>query len=148
VGSYNVFRNPRFAQYLEAADPQKLLPHFHVGWCTDFCDRAAVLSEREKGYKTVVIIDGVAGVFPASTAAALHEMIENGVDFMTTAEFEALSTRWKQNHAKWNDTLNDLEAWRKTSQTKARLIEALKDEYWKNELPVQDRCPVLMGLGV
>lgn len=144
-GSYSVFANPRFDDYLPQIDPYKLLPHFELGNCTDFCNKAVILGKLERGYNVFVIVDAMAGVLPAGTASALEEMNAKGAKFITTKEFLNLSERWHKNKAKWNDVLTDLHSWEKSSKTKARVLREIRnDKHYTNEAPVPGRCNVVL----
>jgi nicotinamidase/pyrazinamidase len=85
---YSLFANclaERFLAELCAAAPAP--PELVVyGVATDYCVRAAALGLAERGYRTTVVTDGVAGITPAGTAAAITAMEQAGVRFTTAAE--------------------------------------------------------------
>jgi len=142
-GSYNVFRNPRFSEYLQAVDPEHLLPHFHFGWCTDFCDKAVVLEELERGYHAIIVIDAMAGVIPQGTKAALLEMVQKGAKFMTLREYLTLVRQWTKDSARWDRVLNDLALWEKQSPTKEKVMQELTRAKWDVAVPA---CSILLNL--
>ena len=55
-----------------------------VGIATDHCVRATALDAARHGFTTRVLLSLTAGVHPATTAAALHEMRAAGVDLAGT----------------------------------------------------------------
>lgn len=56
-----------------------------VGIATDHCVRASALDAKRHGLKTRVITSLTAGVSPASTEAAIDELIDEGVEVVPTA---------------------------------------------------------------
>jgi nicotinamidase/pyrazinamidase len=85
---YSLFANPlaeRFVQGLLAASGAS--PLFYVyGVATDYCVRAAALGLAQRGYRTALVTDAVAGITPEGVAAALDEMQSAGVRFTVSAE--------------------------------------------------------------
>jgi nicotinamidase/pyrazinamidase len=60
-------------------------PEFFVyGIATDYCVRAAALGLAQRGYRTTLLQDAVAGITPEGTAAALDEMARAGVKLSTS----------------------------------------------------------------
>ena len=51
-----------------------------VGIATDHCVRATALDSADEGFETTVLLDLTAGVAPGSTAVALAQLAEAGVD--------------------------------------------------------------------
>lgn len=85
---YSLFANPladcflqSFVNYLE--HPAEL---FVFGVATDYCVKAAALGLAQRGYKTALLTDAVAGITPQGTEAALAEMVKAGVRMTTCAE--------------------------------------------------------------
>ena len=126
TGSYSVTVNPRYVQYLEQIDPYKVLPHFHFGWCTDFCDYSVMKAELELGYNVIFIVDAAAGVGSKTTGQKMRELISLGMKVMSSAEYHRLSEGWKHPTAKWNQVLNDLAVWEKHSPTYQQVLQELK----------------------
>jgi nicotinamidase/pyrazinamidase len=85
---YSLFANPlaeRFVQKLLAAAGAS--PTFYVyGVATDYCVKAAALGLAQRGYRTALLADAVAGITPEGTDAALAEMKAAGVTISTSAE--------------------------------------------------------------
>jgi nicotinamidase/pyrazinamidase len=85
---YSLFANPLaeafVKQLVERAGPT---PEFFVfGIATDYCVRAAALGLAERGYRTVLLTDAIAGITPQGVEDALAEMRHAGVRLTTTAE--------------------------------------------------------------
>jgi nicotinamidase/pyrazinamidase len=83
---YSLFANPiaeRFLQQLTVAagGPVRFVVY---GVATDYCVKAAALGLAQRGYKTTVLSDAVAGITPEGTEAALREMTAAGVELTTT----------------------------------------------------------------
>jgi nicotinic acid phosphoribosyltransferase/nicotinic acid mononucleotide adenylyltransferase len=141
VASYSVFVNPRYKEYLAKVDPYKVLPHFHLGWCTDFCDYNVMNSELELGYKVYFVVDAAAGVFPRLTGMRMRELISKGMKVLTTEEYVALVQSWKDSKLDWAEVQNSLAQWEKKSNTMARLQEELKQERYRDLGPGEGEAP-------
>jgi nicotinate phosphoribosyltransferase len=118
-GSYDVFVNPRYYEYLEKIDPYRILPHFHSAWATDYCVYSVVKGELLRGFRSIVVIDTIAGVFPRQSADRIRELKALGAQFITTKDFTSIVTKLEtiQNGGKkvtWSDTLNALADWEAT----------------------------------
>lgn len=84
---YSLFANP-VAEDLVRALAAALGggPEFVVyGVATDYCVRAAALGLAQRGYRTTVLTDAVAGITPEGVAAALDEMKAAGVTLTTSS---------------------------------------------------------------
>lgn len=88
---YSLFANPlaeRFVKLL--VERAGTTPEFFVfGIATDYCVRAAALGLAERGYRTVLLTDAIAGITPQGVEEALAEMRKAGVRLSTTAELLA-----------------------------------------------------------
>lgn len=124
--SYSVFVNPHYKAYLEKIDPFKVLPHFHFGWCTDFCDYHVMKGELQRGYFVIFIADAAAGVGAKTTGQAMRELLDLGLVVMRSDEFLALNRKWYNVNSKWTGVLNDLAFWRTKSLSQARVVKELK----------------------
>lgn len=86
---YSLFANPlaeKFLQTLVGQISEK--PEFCVfGVATDYCVKAAALGLAERGYRTTLITDGIAGITEAGVHEALEQMRKAGVEFTTSARF-------------------------------------------------------------
>lgn len=85
---YSLFANPLAERFLRSfvtmlPEPPEL---FVFGVATDYCVKAAALGLAERGYKTALLTDAIAGITPEGTAAALETMAAAGVRLTTTAE--------------------------------------------------------------
>lgn len=84
---YSLFANPMAERVLAAFAERRGGPEglrFVVfGVATDYCVKAAVLGLRERGYRTVLVEDAVAGIAESSTAEALAAMDEAGTERTT-----------------------------------------------------------------
>jgi nicotinamidase/pyrazinamidase len=84
---YSLFANPlaeRFVEKLLAVGGGK--PEFVVyGVATDYCVKAAALGLVERGYKTTLLTDAIAGITPDGVKEALEAMHAAGVR-LTTSE--------------------------------------------------------------
>jgi nicotinamidase/pyrazinamidase len=85
---YSLFANPlaeRFVQTLAdlAGEP---LEFYVFGVATDYCVRAAALGLAERGYRTTLLTDAVAGITEEGVQKAIAEMRAAGVKLATTAE--------------------------------------------------------------
>jgi nicotinamidase/pyrazinamidase len=84
---YSLFANPlaeRFLAELVAkigASPELIV----YGVATDYCVKAAALGLAERGYRTTLVTDAVAGITAEGTDAALAAMAAAGVRFTTAA---------------------------------------------------------------
>lgn len=132
-GSYNVFVNPRYEEYLKMIDPHKMLPHFHNAWAMDFCTYAVTKRELELGYSVYIIIDGTAGVFPHTTGPRLRELRQLGARFVTTREYLTLVNEWNKGRATWDVVLNDIADFEKTSITNKLLDKELQKPQYSGD---------------
>lgn len=131
-GAYSAFVNPRYQTYLEKIDPYRVLPHFHFGWCTDFCDYHVMKGELQMGYFVIFIADAAAGVGAKTTGKAMRELLDLGLVVMSSDEFLALNRKWYESKSKWTGVLNDLALWRTRSSSQARVVEELKAPRYKD----------------
>lgn len=85
---YSMFANPVAEQFVRAlVDRAGGSPEFVVfGVATDYCVRAAALGLAERGFRTTLLIDAVAGITKDGVDQALAAMIEAGVKLATSAE--------------------------------------------------------------
>jgi nicotinamidase/pyrazinamidase len=85
---YSLFANPlaeRFVAALVARDGGA--PDLFVyGVATDYCVKAAALGLAQRGYRTTLITDAIAGITPEGVKAALDELAAAGVRLTTAAE--------------------------------------------------------------
>lgn len=84
---YSCFVNPlaeRFIRQLVAA-AGKPVRFVVYGVATDYCVKAAALGFAQRGYRTVLLTDAIAGITPEGTEAALREMTAAGVELTTSA---------------------------------------------------------------
>jgi nicotinamidase/pyrazinamidase len=85
---YSLFANPLAERFVRAfvgsfdAPPEL----FVFGVATDYCVKAAALGLAERGYRTALLTDAIAGITPEGTAKALAEMQRAGVRLTTSAE--------------------------------------------------------------
>ncbi|WP_438011312.1 cysteine hydrolase family protein [Sorangium sp. So ce321] len=84
---YSLFANPLAEGFLrELVAALGVAPEFVVyGVATDYCVRAAALGLAQRGYRTTLLTDAVAGITEAGVAAALAEMQAAGVTLGTSA---------------------------------------------------------------
>ncbi|HTN90470.1 MAG TPA: cysteine hydrolase family protein [Sorangium sp.] len=84
---YSLFANPLAEGFLrELAAALGGAPEFVVyGVATDYCVRAAALGLAQRGYRTTLLTDAVAGITEAGVAAALAEVQAAGVTLATSA---------------------------------------------------------------
>lgn len=85
---YSLFANPLADRFLRSyvtmlPSPPEL---FVFGVATDYCVKAAALGLAERGYRTALLTDAIAGITPEGTAAALEAMTAAGVRLTTSAE--------------------------------------------------------------
>ena len=82
---YSLFANPlaeRFVAALVAgASPEMIV----YGVATDYCVKAAALGLAERGYRTTLLTDAIAGITPEGTRAALEALEAAGVRLTTAA---------------------------------------------------------------
>lgn len=78
---YSLFANPLAEGFLrELVARLGGAPDFFVyGVATDYCVRAAALGLAQRGYRTTLLEDAIAGITPGGTAAAIDEMVRAGV---------------------------------------------------------------------
>jgi nicotinamidase/pyrazinamidase len=86
---YSLFANPLAERFIaRLVERTGRTPTFFVyGVATDYCVKIAALGLRERGYRTALFTDAIVGITPEGTQAALDEMTEAGVEFVTTAGF-------------------------------------------------------------
>ena len=60
-----------------------------VGIATDHCDRATALDAVAAGFGTRLLVDLTVGVAPETTAAAIDELTQAGVEILDSAEVRA-----------------------------------------------------------
>ena len=84
---YSMFANPLAERFLRALVARMEAPptFFVFGVATDYCVRAAALGLAERGHRTALVTDAIAGITPEGTARALEEMKAAGVR-LTKAE--------------------------------------------------------------
>ncbi|MEQ9323741.1 MAG: isochorismatase family cysteine hydrolase [Polyangiaceae bacterium] len=86
---YSVFANPMaervIATFAELRGGIDELRFAVFGVATDYCVRAAVLGLRERGYRTVLVEDAIAGIDEGTTSAALDAMTEAGAERASVA---------------------------------------------------------------
>jgi nicotinamidase/pyrazinamidase len=84
---YSLFANPlaeRFVAELVArigGQPEMIV----YGVATDYCVKAAALGLAERGYRTTLLTDAIAGITEEGTRAALEAMTAKGVKLATAA---------------------------------------------------------------
>lgn len=85
---YSLFANPladcflrSFVNLLES-EPELVV----FGVATDYCVKAAALGLAQRGFKTALLTDAVAGITPEGTESALAAMKQAGVRLTTCAE--------------------------------------------------------------
>lgn len=85
---YSFFANPLAEPFIkQLVERAGTRPEFWVfGVATDYCVRAAALGLAERGYRTVLLTDAIAGITPKGIEEALAEMTKAGVRLSTTAE--------------------------------------------------------------
>jgi nicotinamidase/pyrazinamidase len=85
---YSLFANPLAERFLAALAAQAGgAPELVVyGVATDYCVKAAALGLRERGYRTTVLTDAIAGITPEGTRAALEQMAQAGARLTTSGE--------------------------------------------------------------
>jgi nicotinamidase/pyrazinamidase len=96
---YSLFANPLAEGFLATliaelgrpGAPQSIaLPELVVyGVATDYCVKAAALGLAQRGYRTALLTDAIAGITPEGTRAALDEMTAAGVRLTTAKELLA-----------------------------------------------------------
>jgi len=82
---YSLFANPLTDRFLrELSARAGGMPEVIVyGVATDYCVKGAVLGLLERGYRTVVVADGIAAVTPAGGRQAIEELLAAGARFET-----------------------------------------------------------------
>lgn len=81
---YSLFANPNAERFLRALI-EGSSPEFIVyGVATDYCVRAAALGLAERGFRTAVVTDAIAGITPPGTEDALGAMKAAGVRLTDT----------------------------------------------------------------
>jgi len=87
---YSLFANPLaegFVKALLAGDSPEFIVY---GVAADYCVKAAAIGLAQRGYKTAVLTDAIAGITAKGTASAIKEMKAAGVRI--TQASELLST--------------------------------------------------------
>jgi nicotinamidase/pyrazinamidase len=89
---YSLFANPLAERFLaKLVERAGSAPELVVyGVATDYCVRAAALGLRERGYRTTLLTDAIAGITEEGTRAAIAEMQNAGV---TLSTFEAVRSK-------------------------------------------------------
>jgi len=84
---YSMFANPLAERLLRRlVERAGGAPELYVyGVATDYCVKAAALGLAERGYRTTLLTDAVAGITEEGTRAALDEMKAKGVKLATAA---------------------------------------------------------------
>lgn len=85
---YSLFANPLAEGFLAALARAAGRPLEVVvyGVATDYCVRAAALGLAERGYRTTLLADAVAGITPEGTRAALDAMRAAGVTIAASSD--------------------------------------------------------------
>ena len=85
---YSLFANPLAERFVAAlmARAGGAPELFVYGVATDYCVKAAALGLAQRGYRTTLIGDAIAGITPEGTRAALDELAAAGVRLTTAAE--------------------------------------------------------------
>lgn len=85
---YSMFANPLAERVLRGLVTMLPAPPelFVFGVATDYCVQAAALGLAERGYRTALLTDAIAGITDEGTRAALDAMRAAGVRLTTTAE--------------------------------------------------------------
>jgi nicotinamidase/pyrazinamidase len=84
---YSLFANPLAERFLKMLIKDPASTELVVyGVATDYCVRAAALGLAERGYRTAVVTDAIAGITPEGTADALAAMKAAGVRLVQTSE--------------------------------------------------------------
>jgi nicotinamidase/pyrazinamidase len=88
---YSLFANPLAERFLKelASAAGRPLELYVYGVATDYCVKAAALGLAERGYATTLLTDGIAGITPEGTKAALEQMAAAGVKMATGASLIA-----------------------------------------------------------
>lgn len=85
---YSLFANPLADRFLRGFTSMSSSPPelFVFGVATDYCVKAAALGLAERGYRTALLTDAIAGITREGTESALDEMRRAGVRLTTSAE--------------------------------------------------------------
>jgi nicotinamidase/pyrazinamidase len=85
---YSMFANPLAERFIRALQERAGEPlAFTVfGVATDYCVRSAAVGLAERGYRTTLVTDAVAGITNEGVERALGEMKRAGVEFATAKE--------------------------------------------------------------
>ncbi len=85
---YSLFVNPLAERFVADLVSRAGGQHEFVvyGVATDYCVKAAALGLAERGYRTALITDAIAGITPEGTRAALDQMAAAGVRLTTSGE--------------------------------------------------------------
>lgn len=82
---YSLFANPLAERFVRALVGElESAPEMVVyGVATDYCVKAAALGLSERGYRTTLVTDAIAGITPEGTRAALEQLAAKGVKLAT-----------------------------------------------------------------
>lgn len=83
---YSLFANPLAEKFLKALTAGSSPEFFVFGVATDYCVKSAALGLAERGFRTALVEDAVAGITPEGTAAALEQMKAAGVKITRSSE--------------------------------------------------------------
>jgi nicotinamidase/pyrazinamidase len=81
---YSLFANPLAERFLRAFVGDSPTEFFVYGVATDYCVKSAALGLAERGFRTTVLTDAIAGITPEGTAAAMNELKAAGVKMATS----------------------------------------------------------------
>jgi nicotinamidase/pyrazinamidase len=83
---YSLFVNPLAERFLQAFVGDATPEFIVYGVATDYCVKSAALGLVQRGYRTTLLTDAVAGITPEGTAAALVAMKAAGIKMATTSD--------------------------------------------------------------
>ncbi|MCK6592099.1 MAG: isochorismatase family protein [Polyangiaceae bacterium] len=83
---YSFFANPLAEPFLRALSEGSSPDFIVYGVATDFCIKSAVLGLAERGFRTTLLEDAVAGITPEGTAKALADMKAAGVKILRSSD--------------------------------------------------------------
>lgn len=84
---YSLFANPLAERFVKAMNEAMDGAEFFVyGVATDYCVKAAAMGLLERGYKTALVTDAIAGITEEGVSQAFAQMKEMGARFTTLAE--------------------------------------------------------------
>lgn len=92
---YSLFANPLAERFLQALAARASAPPVVIvyGVATDYCVKAAALGLAERGYRTTVLTDAIAGITEEGTRASLDAMTAKGVKLAKAADLLAEGVR-------------------------------------------------------